>query len=120
MGEEGVDIAEKWFLDVCRFATSDADVEARLSPTVFAAYWPAMPNQLQVEGIMRRWFPMEVKTPHAIMPVDGSWFMLEPSPNETAPELFDRVAAAVESAMQDIPDKDRHSPLSRGWDGQVG
>ena len=35
-GEEAIDIAENMFLNLCRFATSDADLHARLSVSVFA------------------------------------------------------------------------------------
>ena len=120
VGEEGVDIAVDWFLDVCRFATSDAAVEARLSPTVFAAYWPTTPNQSHIDGVMRRWFPMEVKTPIAVMPIGAAWSMFEASSDQAARDMFDSVSAAMEQAMEDLPAGDRHEPFARGWDGQVG
>jgi hypothetical protein len=120
VGEEGVDIAGEWFLDLCRFATADAAVEARLSHTVFAAYWPAIVDQSHVDDVMRRWVPMEVKTPIATMPIDAAWFMFEVSPGHEARDLFDRMSAAIDEAMQSVPERDRHEPLSRGWDGQVG
>ena len=109
VGEEGVDVAVDWFLDVCRVATFDAAVEARLSQTVFAVYWPAIVNQGHVHDVMSRWFPMEVKTPNAKFPVEASWFVFETSPAEDARGVFDRVAGAIGDEA-----------LPRGWDGQVG
>jgi hypothetical protein len=120
VGEEGVDIGVDWFLDVCRFATSDAAVEARLSLTAFGAYWPATTNERRVDDAMRRWFPMEVKTPIAMVPIGAAWSMFEVSPDHEAREIFDRVVSDVEHAMQDLPEGDRHEPFARGWDGQVG
>ncbi len=108
-GEEAADIAVDWFLDVCRFATADAGVEARLSQSVFAAYWQAIVNQRQVDDVMRRWFPMEVKTPHAKLPIQAAWFIFETSPAEDARALFDRISPAIGDEA-----------LPRGWDGQVG
>ena len=120
VGEEGVDVAVDWFLDVCRVATFDAAVEARLSQTVFAVYWPAIVNQPHVDDVMSRWFPMEVKTPNAKFPIEAAWFVFEVSPGEEARELFDRASAALDEALEKVPESDRHQPLSRGWDGQVG
>jgi hypothetical protein len=120
VGEEGADIAVDWFLDVCRVATSDAAAEARLSPSVFAAYWPTTPNQRQMDDVMRRWFPMEVKTPTALVPIEAAWSMFEASANQAARDLFDLVSAAMERAMADLPAEERHEPFARGWDGQVG
>jgi hypothetical protein len=87
---------------------------------VFAAYWPAIVNQGQVDDVMRRWVPMQVKTPTATMPIDAAWFMFETSPSEEGRALFDRVSAAIDEAMKSVPETDRHEPLARGWDGQVG
>lgn len=120
VGEEGVDIAVDWFLDVCRVATFDAAVEARLSQTVFAVYWPAIANQGAVDDVMRRWFPMEVQTPIAKLPIDAAWFMSEISPGQDARDLFDSMSSALDAAIQQLPAGDRHEALARGWDGQVG
>ena len=113
-------MAGQWFLDLCRFATSDASVEARLSHTVFAAYWPAIMNQNQVDDVMHRWLPMEVKTPSLTVPLNAEWFTFEVSPTEEARALFERIAAGIDEAMQTVPEGDRYPPFPRGWDGQVG
>jgi hypothetical protein len=120
VGEEGIDVAVDWFLDVCRVATFDAAVEARLSQTVFAVYWPAIVNQSQVDDVMGRWFPMVVKTPIATLPIEAAWFMFEVSLGQDARELFDQVERAANDAIQTMHERDRHEPLARGWDGQVG
>ena len=108
-GEEAIDIAEKLFIDIARFATEDADVVARLSHMVFAAYWSAPAKERHAMGVLSRWFPMEAKTPHYVVPVDATWFVLEVSPGDSSREVFDRMAAQVDQEA-----------LPRGWDGQVG
>ena len=108
-GEEATDIAEKLFIDICRFATADADVEARLSHVVFAAYWVGVPNKQLAPAVLERWFPMRIKTPHYNAPMEAAWFSLEVSPGENSRDVFDRVAAQLDE-----------DALPRGWDGQVG
>lgn len=108
-GEEAGDIAEKLFIDICRYATSDADAEARLSRVVFAAYWVGLPNKQSVADVFQRWFPMQIKSPHYDAPMEAAWFSVEVSPGETSRDVFDRVAAQLDE-----------DALPRGWDGQVG
>lgn len=108
-GEEATDIAEKLFVDICRFATEDADSEARLSHVVFAAYWVGLPKKDFASGVFQRWFPMRIKTPHYDAPMEAEWFSVEVSSGETSRDVFDRVAAKV-----------GEDALPRGWDGQVG
>ena len=108
-GEEAIDIAEKLFVDICRFATHDATAEARLSHMVFAAYWPAAAQEREAVEVLARWLPMEVSAPLHSVPIDASWFAVEVSPSDSSREVFDRVAAQVDAEA-----------LPRGWDGQVG
>ena len=108
-GEEGVDVAEKWFVDICRLATQGADVEARLSPSVFAVYWSEVAPLAEAGDFMGRWFPMEVKTPSATLNLEAAWSVFEVSRGESSREVFDRVAEQVST-----------DALPRGWDGQVG
>ena len=108
-GEEAIDITEKLFIDICRFATADADVEARLSHVAFAAYWAGIPNKHFASDVFKRWFPMRIKTQHYDATMEAAWFSLEVSPGETSRDVFDRVAAQVDD-----------DALPRGWDGQVG
>jgi hypothetical protein len=87
---------------------------------VFAVYWPAIVNQTVVDDVMRRWFPMDVQTPVAKLPIDAAWFTFEISPGQDGRDLFDLMSSALDEAIQQIPAGDRHEPLARGWDGQVG
>ena len=107
--EEAVDITEKWFIDLCRFATQGADVEARLSPSVFAVYWTGIAAQRDVDDVLARWLPMEVRTPTATVPMDAGWGFFEVSPGQSSRDVFDRVVAEI-----------GEDALPRGWDGQVG
>lgn len=108
-GEEASDIAEKLFIDICRYATADADAEARLSQLAFAVYWATLAREKFAIEVLQRWFPMRIKTPDYDVPMEASWFALEVSPGETSRDVFDRVAARLD---EDV--------LPRGWDGQVG
>ena len=87
----------------------NASAEARLSNTVFAAFWSEATSAREPSEMLGRWFPMEVKTPHHTVPIDAAWFSFEVSPNESSRDVFDRVAAEVDG-----------DALPRGWDGQVG
>lgn len=110
-GVEATDIvSDRFFLAICRYATKDADAEARLSHVAFAAYWAGVPNKYFASDVFGRWFPMQIKTPHYHdAPMEAGWFSLEVSPGETSRDVFDRVAAQLDE--DDLP---------RGWDGQVG
>jgi hypothetical protein len=108
-GEEAIDIAEKLFVDICRFATHEATAEARLSHMVFAAYWPAVAQERDAIEVLTRWLPMEVRAPLHSVPIDAFWFAVEVSPADSSRDVFDRVAAHVDGEA-----------LPRGWDGQVG
>jgi hypothetical protein len=108
-GEEAIDIAEKLFVDICRFATHDATAEARLSHMVFAAYWAAVGQERDAIEVLTRWLPMEVRAPLHSVPIDASWFAVEVSRSDSSRDVFDRVAAQVDAEA-----------LPRGWDGQVG
>jgi hypothetical protein len=119
LGEEAIDIAENLFLNLCRFATRDADVHARLSLSVFAAYWSAPGAQRYPVEVLGRWLPMQVTTPSASVPIDAAWFVLEVSAKDAAPEVFDRLAAEAEGLMAALPPDERHEPLPGGWARQV-
>jgi hypothetical protein len=108
-GEEAIDIAEKLFIAICRFATNDAAAEARLSHMVFAAYWPSAGGERYATEVFERWFPMEVRKPGHVVPLDAKWFALEVSPRDSSRDVFDRLAAQLDDEA-----------LPRGWDGQVG
>ena len=108
-GDEAIDIAEKLFVDICRFATHDAVAEARLSHMVFASYWSAAGQERNAIEVLSRWLPMEVRAPVHSVPIDASWFAVEVSPSDSSPDVFDRVEAQVDAEA-----------LPRGWDGQVG
>ena len=108
-GEEAIDIAEKLFVGICRFATNDAVAEARLSHMTFAAYWSAAGSERFATEVFQRWFPMEIKTPRYVVPFGAGWFVLEVSASDSSRDVFDRMAAQVDDEA-----------LPRGWDGQVG
>jgi hypothetical protein len=109
LGEEAIDIAENLFVHLCRFAMSDATAEARLSHVTFAAYWDAPAKERYPIEVFGRWFPIELKAPSGLMPIDAAWFPFEVSAGESSRDVFDRVAAKLDEGA-----------LPRGWDGQVG
>lgn len=107
-GIEPTDIADKLFDDICRFAAEDADVEARLAVTVFAAYWKTPGRDRIAKEVFQRWFPMGIKTPVYELSFEARWFGFEVSSGETSREVFDRVFAEVGAGA-----------LWGGWDFQV-
>lgn len=108
-GEEPTDIADKLFIDICRFAVEDAEVEARLAVKVFAAYWRTPGRDRSAKAVFQRWFPVGIKTPEYDLPLEAAWYGFEVSPGETSREVFDRVVAEV-----------GEDAFPRGWNGQVG
>jgi hypothetical protein len=118
-GEEAIDIAENMFLNLCRFATSDADLHARLSVSVFAACWAGAAASRHSEEVLGRWLPMQVTTPTATLPIDSVWFAFPVSPKDDAREIFDTVATTLDTLVKALPQDEQHDPLSGGWDRQV-
>jgi hypothetical protein len=119
IGEDAIDVAENLFLNVCRRATAQADLQARLSVSVFAACWSGAGAGRQPAEVLATWLPMEVATPIATVPIGGAWFALDVSPKDPAHDVFDRVAAEVEKVVRALPEDEREDPLPGGWDRQV-
>jgi hypothetical protein len=118
IGEDAIDVAESLFLNLCRHATARADLQARLSVSVFAACWSDAGAGRHPAEVLAGWLPMEVATPIATVPIGGAWFALDVSPQDNAHDVFDRVAAEVEKVVQALPEDERDDPLAGGWDRQ--
>lgn len=116
VGIEAVDIAENAFASLCRFATRNSDVQARLSTTVFAAYWSAIGEEEEALAVLNRWLPMTISSRSGSIPIEGSWRVLERRGGESARDLVRRAELELDARVQRLPAEERHTPLFNGWE----
>jgi hypothetical protein len=116
IGVEGVDLAGHTFDSLCRLAYRRADHQARLSMTVYAAYWSTAGEERLAIDVLGRWLPMTIASKRLSMEIVAPWAVLERRPGETAHDLFRRVQAELDARVQALPPEERHRPFHNGSD----
>lgn len=119
-GVQAVDIGEHVFASLCRFATRYADYQARLSPTVFAAYWVSGGEEKAAIEALERWLPMRISSDQASMTLEVAFMSVQRQSGERAEDLFRRMEKALAGRVDALPASDKHSGLYYTWSRVVG
>jgi hypothetical protein len=116
LGMDAIDIGSSVFEALCRLATDGAEAQARLSMTVFAAYWPAAAAQQKAMDFLGRWLPIDVASHGRTIHVECDWRAITRFAGEAGPDLYGRTQRELASLVDRLPEQERYPALPRSWD----
>jgi hypothetical protein len=116
LGMQAVDIGSSVFEAICRLATEGALAGARISTTVFAAYWPYAGSQEKATDFLARWLPIDVSSAEAAISVECDWRVLDRPQGEIGRELYGRTRLEVGALVEALPEQERYPALPMSWD----
>jgi hypothetical protein len=118
-GMEAVDIGTSVFEGICRLATEGAGAQARLSMTVFGAYWSGIGSHEKAADFLARWLPIHLSSPDTDLSVECDWRVLDRHLGQTARELYGLAQLELESLVETLHEEERYPALPDSWDEVV-
>ena len=120
VGMDAVDVMSGLFDVVTGLATPTTQVTARLSTTVFGAYWPELGAEANAIRWLARWLPMNIEAPTCTLRLEVLTCALTREAGEAGRICYLRAQTAVDDAVSFLPLEERYPGLPLTWDQVTG
>jgi hypothetical protein len=120
IGMEAVDMASAVFDALCEFASAGADAQARLTTTVFGAYWSALGADKTAAERLAQWLPLTIIAPGTSIPIECRWIAVVRNAAQTGSELYLAGQADLERLVAGLPPNERYPAMPRTWEESMG
>jgi hypothetical protein len=120
IGMEAIDMASAVFDALCELASAGANAQARLTTTVFGAYWSALGADETAAERLARWLPLTIISPGKSIPIECRWIAVARDAAQTGKDLYVAGQADLERLVAGLPPSERYPAMPRTWEELMG
>jgi hypothetical protein len=120
IGMDAIDMASAVFDALCELASAGADAQARLTTTVFGAYWSTLGADETAAERLTQWLPLTIISPGTSIPVECRWIAVARGAAQTGRDLYLAGQADLERLVAGLPPSERYPPMPRTWEELMG